>query len=124
MRVRVYHNILLHFTAGSDYESMTFSLIFVSTDEGENVLCADVPILNDRLGNEPDEAFSVSIINISPAGQVGSMSEACVFIIDDDGMHINYHFYLIDWLFFIQRVARVPYVLIIPTFPSQVMLGL
>ena len=77
-------------TAGSDYESTTFSLIFMSSDEGQNVLCADVPILNDRLGNEPVEAFSVSIIDISPAGTPGSSRESCVFIIDDDGKYDNF----------------------------------
>lgn len=87
----IYHNYYLNLhTAGSDYESTTFSLIFMSSDEGQNVLCADVPILNDRLGNEPVEAFSVSIINFSPEGRSGSSRESCVFIIDDDGKYDNF----------------------------------
>ena len=89
--MRVYHN-LFHFTAGLDYQTTTFTLTFVSLDEGTNTLCSNVPILNDRLGNEPDEAFSISVVNFSPAGQTGLNSESCVFITDDDGMRNNFHF--------------------------------
>ena len=63
-------------------------LTFTSNDEGSTVtMCFNVPILDDQLGNEPIEAFSVTIIDFSPsgAGQTGSNAESCVFIIDDDG---------------------------------------
>ena len=69
-----------------DYEPTTFMLTFMESDEGTTTQCANVPINNDRLGNERVEAFSVSFANISPAGQQGSITETCVFIVDDDGM--------------------------------------
>ena len=74
-------------TAGSDYESETFMLEFLPTDEGTTTLCANVPIIDDQLGNEPVEAFSVSFVSFSPAGQEGPNRETCVFIEDDDGMY-------------------------------------
>ena len=45
-----------------------------------------VPIIDDRLSNEPVEPFSVSFVSFSPAGQEGPDRETCVFIEDDDGM--------------------------------------
>ena len=62
-------------------------LEFQSSDEGTTTLCSDVPITDDQLGNEPIEAFSVSFVSISPAGQQGATTESCVFIVDDDGMY-------------------------------------
>ena len=81
-------NYFLIITVNSDYTNTTFTLIFTSPDEGSVTRCALVPILDDNLGNEPVEPFSVTIVDISPAGsgQVGSSSETCVFIVDDDGM--------------------------------------
>jgi hypothetical protein len=61
-------------------------LEFRSSDEGTTTLCANVPITNDQLGNEPVEAFSVSFVSISPAGQQGPSRETCAFIEDDDGV--------------------------------------
>lgn len=70
-----------------DYQPITFMLTFTRSDEGSTTIrCANVPITNDQLGNERVEAFSVSFANISPAGQQGSITETCVFIVDDDGM--------------------------------------
>ena len=74
-------------TAGSDYESRTFTLVFTSTDEGTTTLCANVSIIDDQLGNEPVEAFSVSFVSFSPAGQEGLNTETCVFIEDNDSMY-------------------------------------
>ena len=73
--------------AGSDYESKTFMLEFTPTDEGMTTLCANVSIIDDQLGNEPVESFSVSFVSFSPAGQEGPNRETCVFIEDDDGMY-------------------------------------
>ena len=68
-------------------------LTFESVDvvDGITELCALVPIIDDTLGNEPLEGFSVRITNFSPAGsgRVGSSPETCVIIVDDDGMYIS-----------------------------------
>ena len=45
-------------------------------------MCFNVSIIDDFLGNEPDEEFSVTISDTDPAGSVNS--EACVTIIDND----------------------------------------
>ena len=78
---------LYTYTADSDYQSRTFILQFMPTDEGTTTRCANVPIIDDQLGNEPVEAFSVSFVSFSPAGQEGPDRETCVFIVDDDGMY-------------------------------------
>ena len=80
-----YHDLLYH-TAGSDYNITTFTLEFTSSDEGTTTLCADVPITDDQLANEPVEAFSISFLSISPAGRQGLIRETCVFIVDNDSM--------------------------------------
>ena len=59
---------------------------FIPSDEGTTTRCANVPIIDDQLGNEALEPFSVSFVSISPAGQEGPDRETCVFIVDDDGM--------------------------------------
>ena len=58
-------------------------LTFVPTDEGTQTMCFNVLIIDDSLGNEPDEMFSVTISEAVPAGNVGD-TEACVTIIDND----------------------------------------
>ena len=56
-----------------------------SSDDGSpQTLCGIVPIINDMIGNEPDEEFSVRLISASPDGDFGD-SESCITIIDDDG---------------------------------------
>ena len=48
-------------------------------------LCVDVLIDDNRLGNEPNKTFSVTIKNISnPAIMIGVKNESSVTIIDDD----------------------------------------
>ena len=64
---------------------MNFTLQFPSSDKGTTTCCADVPITDDQLTNEPVKAFSVSFVSISPAGLEGPARETCVFIEDDDG---------------------------------------
>ena len=46
--------------------------------------CANVTIIDDSLGNEPDEQFSVSFVSIEPFGMFDLTSVVCVTIIDDD----------------------------------------
>ena len=72
--------------AGVDYESTTMMLTFMPSDNRQSV-CTTVPITDDNL-DEPNELFSVRIIDVSPDNSimVGPNSESCVTIIDDDGM--------------------------------------
>ena len=72
--------------AGVDYVSTTRMLTFVPSDDRQRV-CTTVPLTDDNL-DEPNELFSVRIIDISPENSVmmGPNSESCVTIIDDDGM--------------------------------------
>ena len=78
--------------AGSDYETTTFMFTFMPTDQSSQRLCGDVTIINDMIGNEPDEEFSVRLISASPEGNIDGQ-ESCVTIIDDDGeyiLHVQY----------------------------------
>ena len=70
------------FAAGLDYVSITVMLTFMSRDEGTTTRCFNLTIIDDLLGNEPDEDFSVVIVDADPVGNVGD--EACIRIIDDD----------------------------------------
>ena len=73
--------------AGSDYETTTVMVTFQPSGSGQRV-CGTVPIINDTLGNEPAELFSVRITGVSDSNIViGPNNEACVSIIDDDGMY-------------------------------------
>ena len=73
--------------AGSDYETTTVMVTFQPSGSGQRV-CGTVPIINDQIGNEPDELFSVTITSVSdPNIMIGPSAEACVSIIDDDGMY-------------------------------------
>ena len=59
-------------------------MTFTPLDAGQT-LCRTVPINNDRLGNEGDELFSVTITNVSSTKvMIGPNRESCVTIIDDD----------------------------------------
>ena len=79
-----YNNYVLTCTADLDYDSTTVLLIFMPSDEGTQTLCFNVSIIDDLLGNEPDEEFSVAISDTVPAGSVGDNAEACVTIINND----------------------------------------
>ena len=60
-------------------------LTFEPSSDGQRV-CGNVPIIDD-LFDEPNELFSVRITRVSsPSIMIGSNSESCVTIIDDDGM--------------------------------------
>ena len=74
--------ITIYSTADFDYAQTTVMLTFVPTDEGTQTMCFNVTIIDDSLGNEPDEQFSVTITDAVPAGSVDS--EACVTIVDND----------------------------------------
>ena len=73
--------------AGSDYQTTTLMLPFEPSEDGQTV-CGDVPIIDDDLGNEPNELFSVTIISVSDGDiAIGQESETCVTIEDNDGMY-------------------------------------
>ena len=87
-------------------------LQFPSNDEGTTTLCANVPITDDQLANEPVEAFSVSFLSISPAGLEGQVRETCVFIEDDDGMCKVTLTSCVDTQWFILMIQRAGFPLI------------
>ena len=60
-------------------------LEFENVDQGLFTACAMIPIIDDLLGNEPDELFSVTFSSFSPIGLEGDVAEACVTIVDNDG---------------------------------------
>ena len=72
-------------TAGSDYDTTTLMVTFETSADGQTA-CGRVPILDDSLGNELNETFSVTITSVSdPAIIIGPNAESCVTIIDNDG---------------------------------------
>ena len=76
--------------AGSDYETTTLMLPFEPSGDGQTV-CGRVPIIDDNLGLEPNELFSVRITSVSGANvMIGDQDESCVEIIDDDGKSCIY----------------------------------
>ena len=78
--------LLLHYifpTADFDYVTTAIMLTFMPSDEEMQMMCFNISIIDDSLGNEPDEEFSVTISDAVPAGSVGDV-EACVTIIDND----------------------------------------
>ena len=67
-----------------DYTTSTFMVMFKPATDGQT-LCGNVPIINDDVGNEGDELFSVVITNVSSSKvSIGPNSESCVTIVDDD----------------------------------------
>ena len=47
--------------------------------------CGVVRIIDDVIGIEPDEEFSVTLISASPEGSFGNDYESHIIIRDDDG---------------------------------------
>ena len=73
------------FAEGDDYETNVFMLTFEPSADGRT-LCGNVRIIDDKLANEGNEQFSVTITSISGSRvDVGPNDETCVTIIDDDG---------------------------------------
>ena len=67
-----------------DYTTTVFMVTFEPSGTGQ-MLCGNVSIINDNLGNEGDELFSVVIRNVSSSKvSIGPNSESCVTIVDDD----------------------------------------
>ena len=75
-----------------DYSTTTLTVTF---EPGDQELCDNVPIINDTLGNEENEQFSVTITDVSSSlVTIGPIREACVIIIDDDSEFIKVTFLL------------------------------
>ena len=73
--------INLVFTGDLDYIHTTLMFTFGPQDvDGVQEECDLVDIIDDLIGNEPDEEFSVTLINVTASGS----EEACITIIDND----------------------------------------
>ena len=73
--------------AGSDYQSTTITVTFEPTEGNEiaEMICGNVPIIDDTVAREPDEQFSVRLMSANPVGNFNNdASESCVTILDDD----------------------------------------
>ena len=74
-------------SADSDYSTTTLMLTFEPSGESQ-IVCGNVSIINDLLGNEPNELFSVTITEVSGGTiGIGAEAESCVEIIDDDSKY-------------------------------------
>ena len=51
---------------------------------GSTQICLNVRIIDDELSNEPDEEFSVFLLDADPSSGFG-LNESCITILDDDG---------------------------------------
>ena len=65
-------------------------LTFNPTDEGTQTQCGRVEIIDDMLGNEPDEEFSVTLVNVTTDGS----ASACITIIDNDSKFTHTCYFL------------------------------
>lgn len=67
-----------------DYSTTTLMVTFTPSAGGQ-MRCENVPIIDDDLGNEGDELFSVKITSVSSDKvMIGPNEESCVTILDDD----------------------------------------
>ena len=104
MLLLIFHDIIYFvwiLAAGVDYVSTTRMLTFVPSNDRQSV-CTTVPITDDNL-DEPNELFSVRIIDTLLASGIliGTNSESCVTIIDDDGMSLYCMLYVCIIIVFI-----------------------
>ena len=62
-------------------------LTFEPSGDGQ-IVCGNVSIIDDLLGNEPNELFSVTITEVSgDAVSIGAGDESCVEIMDNDSKY-------------------------------------
>ena len=60
-------------------------MVMFPPSAGGQTVCGNVPIMDDDLGNEGDELFSVIITSVSGDKiMIGTNDESCVTILDDD----------------------------------------
>ena len=80
--------ILSYFhTADSDYQNTAITVTFEPTagSETAQVMCGNIPIIDDTVAGEPDEQFSVRLASSSPVGSFANdANESCITIFDDD----------------------------------------
>ena len=68
-----------------DYTTTVLMVTFEPSPSSQGMVCGSVPIINDNLGNEGDELFSVTITSVSSTEvMIGPNQESCVTILDDD----------------------------------------
>jgi len=67
--------------AGSDYVGQTGRVEFAP---GERFKSVAIPLINDALGAEADEEFTVTLENPGPGGLIGTPRNAIISIHDDD----------------------------------------
>ena len=81
-------SLLLLSAAGEDYMSTTFTLTFMPDDMFTTQrICHNITVIDDMIGNEPNEEFSVRLNSSNPEANLDGQ-ESCVTIIDDDGEYI------------------------------------
>ena len=85
----VYHDVNC-LAADADYSTTTIMVTFMPSDQGVQELCGIVPIIDDMIGNEPNEELSVTLISSDPPGAKFGDRESCITIIDDDGECLMY----------------------------------
>lgn len=77
--------------AGLDFENTTLEFRFGEADELPNVVCRTVQITDDNIGNEPDEQFSVRLIDYGTLDRdvvIVDPDEACITITDNDSKSV------------------------------------
>ena len=63
--------------------STTFTFSFKPSGSNPQKFCGFVRIIDDMIGNEQDESFSVTLISANPPANFGD-KESCINIIDDE----------------------------------------
>ena len=60
-------------------------MVMFPPSAGGQITCGNVPIMDDDIGNEGDELFSIIITSVSSDKiMIGPNNESCVTILDDD----------------------------------------
>lgn len=73
------------FVENLDYVKTIFNFTFEPNEGDAQEICSTVDvIIDDRLGNEPFEDFSVRLVDVETDGN----DEACIRIIDDDSKYV------------------------------------
>ena len=74
-----------YLAADADYSTTTIMVTFMPSNPVKQEFCGFVPIIDDMIGNEPNEELSVTLISSDPPGAKFGDRESCITIIDDDG---------------------------------------
>lgn len=80
----VQSNLQCHYNrADVDNESTTLTLTFQPSLETSQRQCGTVTIIDDMIGNEQDEKFSIILTSVRPEGGFGK-NQSCITIKDND----------------------------------------